>query len=109
MTDLWRNVVQLVGAACEIAGVLLMARVYIKQTQVWAITRTLISGLVRGRRARDRAETMKRLPALATADHLAAFQGLSLIALGFFLVAVPLLIEIVSTLVLCVAQLQGRD
>jgi hypothetical protein len=98
MSSLWQNIFQLVGAICEIAGVVLMARVYVN-LKVMSTLYTMLSGLLRGKRARNRAKTMKQLPALAEQQHLASFQGLSFIALGFLLTAIPPVINILLQII----------
>ena len=76
--------VQLAGAVCEVAGVLLMANLYIGGVRLKQIVLVLLSALVRGDRARD-AVAISDL--ISREDKLTSLQGLALIGLGFVLQA----------------------
>ncbi|HEY4266386.1 MAG TPA: hypothetical protein VGM72_13795 [Micropepsaceae bacterium] len=81
----WAELLKIVGAACGMAGTVLMANRYVKTTKFWRVVRGLVFALVRGEAARSIAgvadiKTEKPLPSL---------QGLAFIAFGFFLQLIP--------------------
>ena len=72
---------QLVGLAAQLAGVLLMANGYTGLVRAGNVPRLLASALRRGAAARGAAE----LHSLTVEDKLRSLQGLASIGLGFLL------------------------
>lgn len=80
-----------IGLLCEILGVVFMAHQYFNFTQPWRdVPRALISGLWRGEWAKNAVVSEVFTPE----THIITIQGLSLIAVGFCLQTVAVLLSI---------------
>ena len=95
MENLWSSGFQLIGSLFEIVGVILMAKVYVRE-RFPNVLLTLISGLFGGQRARNKEAAMCSLPELAAPEHLSSLRGLALIAIGFFFTAIPSAIAVIK-------------
>ena len=82
-------VLQLIGLALEIAGVLLMANLYTGIVPLRQLVYLLFSALFRGAEAAGAVE----MATLHLEDRLAALQGLAFIGLGFLLQAIGVLLS----------------
>jgi hypothetical protein len=97
MSDVLQNIFTLVGGVCGFIGVLLMANVYINESNLKAFL-TLVSAFFGTQRAKTRVGTLRALPALAQDDRMRSLRGLGFVGLGFILQAMPPVVYLVNSI-----------